>query len=173
MNHFALIQKFFTRMTCPHCGSAIHEHGVELVREMNGLFLVSVSCTHCHQHVGMAMVGVDKEAHQQASPATLQRQGLLRRRYQDPELTPTERQRLASFSPIGFDDLLDVHEEVSSLGADWVKRIPPDILANVKRDLEASVATPTKGKEADTAYSTLLTTVHQQLPPLNQPSGEP
>jgi hypothetical protein len=172
MNHFALIQKFFTRMTCPHCGSAIHEHGVELVREMNGMFLVSVSCTHCHQHVGMAMVGVDKEAHQQASPAALQRQGLLRRRYQDPELTPTERQRLASFSPIGFDDLLDVHEEVSSLGADWVTRIPPDILAKVKRDLETSSAPPTKGKETPTPYSPLLPKALEQLPPLIQPNAD-
>lgn len=172
MNHFALIQKFFTRMTCPHCGSAIHEHGVELVREINGMFLVSVNCTHCHQHVGMAMVGVDKEAHQHATPAALQRQGLLRRRYQDPELTPAERRRLAAFSPIGFDDLLDVHEEVSSLGSDWVKRIPPDILANVKRDLEASAVTPTKAREATTAYGTLLANACEQLPPLTQPNAE-
>jgi hypothetical protein len=172
MNHFALIQKFFTRMTCPHCGSAIHEHGVELVREMQGMFLVSVSCTECHQHVGMAMVGVDKDAHQQASPAALQRQGLLRRRYQDPELTPTERQRLAAFNPISFDDLLDVHEEVSSLGADWAKRIPPDILAKVKNSLADSVAQSTKSREISPTYAALLANAREQLPPLRQPNAD-
>jgi len=167
MNHFALIQKFFTRMTCPHCGSAIHEKGVELVREMNELFLVSVSCRECGQHVGMAMVGVDKEAgYHAASPAALQRQGMLRRRYQDPELTPTERKRLAAFSPIGFDDLLDVHEEVASLGADWVKRIPPDILAKVKQEL----APPVKANPAEAGKSSSYVNVaghaHSILPPL-------
>jgi uncharacterized radical SAM superfamily protein len=162
MNHFSLIQKFFTRMTCPHCGSHIHERGVELVREMNGLFLVSVTCSHCGQHVGMAMVGVDREeasssSSQQGnamgmpSPDVLQRQGLLKRRYKDPELTPHERKRLSAFAPIGFDDVLDVHHTLDTLGTDWHKRIPPDVLQRVQRDLQ-----PKALDEADEHASTLL-----------------
>jgi|GEM_PF-1489544 len=59
MDAFSIIQNFFTQMQCPHCGQHLDEHGVELLREENGMFLVHVECRHCHTEIGNAMVGME------------------------------------------------------------------------------------------------------------------
>jgi hypothetical protein len=53
--------------------------------------------------------------------------GGLRRRYQDPELDAKERERLSTFKPIEFDDVLDAHAFFEGLGRDWQKLIPEEM----------------------------------------------
>ena len=53
--------------------------------------------------------------------------GSLRRRYQDPELTPQEKERLKPFDPIGYDDVLEAHHFFENLGRNWQEFIPAEM----------------------------------------------
>ena len=131
MDHFTLIQSFFTKMQCPHCGNHLTENGVELIREEKGFYLVSVHCHHCETHVGVAMVGVE---HSMNTPMQVNefQESLgalpLKRRYRDPELTPDELERLSNYEPIKEDDVLEAHDFIQGLGRDWQKHIPKEML---------------------------------------------
>lgn len=59
MDAFSLIQRFFTQMQCPHCGSHLDEGGVRLLREDGEMYLVHVECHSCHSEIGNAMVGME------------------------------------------------------------------------------------------------------------------
>jgi hypothetical protein len=51
----------------------------------------------------------------------------LRRRYKDPELTPEEKERLKTFDPIGYDDVLEAHHFFENLGRNWQSLIPEEM----------------------------------------------
>ncbi|MEB3245279.1 MAG: hypothetical protein VKJ06_04755 [Vampirovibrionales bacterium] len=161
MDAFRLIQGFFARMTCNECSQRFEPSGIELIREEDGMFVVSVYCHKCQKQVGVAMVGVESRsikgdmkpdfrhlqdlndeeledlaeqlAEEHASDAagfafatdalTGYKNASKFARYaaQDPELTPTERRRLASFKPVSPDDVLDAHHFFQSLDAGWSK----------------------------------------------------
>lgn len=129
MDHFTLIQHFFTRVQCPSCQSHITEEGVELLREEQGMYMVSIHCNHCDSHVGVAMVGVESgNGHNGELTGRLQLTGARnKRRYKDPELTEAELERLASFAPVSDDDVLAAHHFFESLDSSWMNHIPADL----------------------------------------------
>jgi hypothetical protein len=53
--------------------------------------------------------------------------GSLRRRYQDPEITAQERERLSTFKPIDLDDVLEAHNFFEGLGRNWQQFIPEEM----------------------------------------------
>jgi hypothetical protein len=135
MDHFTLIQHFFTRVQCPHCSNHITEEGVALLREEQGMYMVSIHCNHCDSHVGVAMVGVESAPSGSNGSGMGSLSGRLhlsgggmhgsrKRRFKDPELTDVELERLSAFSPITHDDVLEAHHFVSSLDTGWMKHIP-------------------------------------------------
>lgn len=138
MDHFAIIQKFFTRMQCPHCGDHLTEDGIELIRQEENYFLVSVDCHHCDTHVGMAMVGVDSIQGGSDSPGEDMLHGGIRRRrsrrYKDPELTEAELERLADFHPIDYDDVLEAHHFFQNLGRNWMSQLPEPVREKMERE---------------------------------------
>lgn len=116
-DHFNLIQHFFTRLRCHACHEHFEPNGIELVRQEHGLYLVNVHCCHCGHNAGVAMVGVEQE---HAAPT-------LDPRYQDPELTPVELERLQHFDPITDEDVLDAHQFFKSLDEGWLKHVPEEM----------------------------------------------
>jgi hypothetical protein len=150
MDTFRLIQKFFARMTCEQCKCPYEPAGIQLIREEDGLYVVSVYCNQCQQQMGVAMVGVEtRDVHENdpalgeehldeyKSTASLHagmqtlRQGHSNtyHRYAayDPELTPSERRRLADFAPISQDDVIDAHQFFKNLDASWSTYLPTPI----------------------------------------------
>jgi hypothetical protein len=111
MDSFSIIQNFFSRMTCNICSQHFEPDGIELIREDRGVFIVSVFCHSCQRQIGVAMVGLD-----------MQKVGA--RRFQDPELTEAEVERLSQFGPVTEDDVLSAHEFFDTLGSDWMRFIP-------------------------------------------------
>ncbi len=143
MDSFQLIQHFFTTMQCAFCTRPFQPEGIELLREDEGCYLVSVSCHHCERQIGVAMVGVQvpeggipsgdlpglfSQAHQQGPH--------LDPRFVDPELTPEELERLQHFEPIAFDDVLKAHEFFNQLDGDWMKFIPSETLERLQNDIQ-------------------------------------
>ncbi len=122
MDRFQIIQHFFTRMVCNDCQQPFVEDGVELLREEDGYYVVSVSCNHCHRQVGVAMVGIEASAGMSEETDVF---AASRRKYADPELTEAEIQRLEEFPPISDDDVLDAHTFFQSLDASWSRLLPP------------------------------------------------
>jgi hypothetical protein len=53
--------------------------------------------------------------------------GGVRRRYQDPELTPAEKERFQDCDPIGYDDVLKAHHFFENLGRNWQSFIPEEM----------------------------------------------
>jgi hypothetical protein len=53
--------------------------------------------------------------------------GGLRRRYQDPEITAKERERLSAYKPIELDDVLEAHNFFENLGRNWQQLIPEEM----------------------------------------------
>lgn len=115
MDSFSIIQNFFARMRCHFCTAYLSPEGIELLREDKGVFIVNIHCTECAQQMGVAMVGLEG-AEIAGGPIQV---------YEDPELTEEEMERLATYQPIGFDDVLDAHTFFTNLGADWHKHLPP------------------------------------------------
>jgi hypothetical protein len=94
MDSFSIIQHYFTKMACNFCQQHFDADGIRLIREDQGIFLVSVYCNHCEHQIGVAMVGMEPQLIPPPPP------GRSRRRFSDPELTPRERKRLSQFAPI-------------------------------------------------------------------------
>src|SRR4051812_19929531 len=95
MDAFPLIQNFFTRMRCNFCSHSFSPEDIQLIRQDEGVYIVNVYCNHCRTQNGVAMVGVEVPSGAGMFP--------------DPELTDEELIRLAEFSPITDDDVLDAH----------------------------------------------------------------
>jgi hypothetical protein len=118
MDSIQVIQHFFAKMRCNFCHSHFEPAGVHLVREEEGVFIVDVSCCQCERHAGLAMVSVDKSLMPNYKP-----------RFQDPELTPAELDRLAIYEPISSDDVLDAHHFIQDIESNWKKYLTnrPDL----------------------------------------------
>jgi hypothetical protein len=124
MDAFHLIQNFFTRMRCNFCSHTFSPDDIQLIRQDEGIFIVNVYCNHCHTQNGVAMVGVE-----------VPEEGV---QFDDPELTLEELERLATFSPISDNDVLDAHHFFNNLGNDWMKFIPPErIPLDIEPDTES------------------------------------
>ncbi len=106
MDSFSIIQNFFTRMRCHYCAAHLHPAGIQLVRKEGGVYVVNIQCTHCERHMGIAMVGVEGVNIEKG-----------KRQYCDPEMTASEFERLASFEPVSYDDVLDAHAFFTNLGS--------------------------------------------------------
>jgi hypothetical protein len=114
MDAFPLIQNFFTRMRCNFCSHSFSPEDIQLIRQDEGVYIVNVYCNHCRTQNGVAMVGVEVPSGAGMFP--------------DPELTDEELIRLAEFSPITDDDVLDAHTFFSELDSDWMRLIPAETL---------------------------------------------
>jgi hypothetical protein len=121
MDGFNIIQNFFTRMSCTHCQQNFEPEGIQLVRENNGVYVVSVYCHQCERQVGVAMVGL--EAHGGALPEGARAQA----GFKDPELTEEELERLSQYDVIKEDDVLEAHEFFQGLGSNWQDLIPAEM----------------------------------------------
>jgi hypothetical protein len=126
MDVFGIIQQFFTRMTCHHCQASLEPDGVRLLREDAGMFVVSITCNHCHNDIGVALVGMDAvEGHGHPGQSGARRVRV--RRYKDPELTPEELRRLAVFEPVSDDDVIEAHHFFQNLDTNWMRYIPDEM----------------------------------------------
>ena len=125
MDVFAIIQQFFTRMTCHHCQASLEPDGVRLIREDAGMFVVSVSCNHCDNDIGIALVGMD--AVEGIAGASQGERSVRIRRYKDPELTQDEVRRLAIFDPVSDDDVIEAHNFFQNLDTNWMQHIPEEM----------------------------------------------
>jgi predicted HAD superfamily phosphohydrolase len=121
MDSFSIIQNFFTRMHCNFCSSPFEPEGIQLIREEDGFYIVSVSCCACERQIGVAMVGVEALGEEAAAAKN-------RRQYDDPELTPDELERFEQFAPVNYDDVLSAHEFFNQLDEGWMRFIPQEIL---------------------------------------------
>jgi hypothetical protein len=147
VDSFQLIQHFFTTMQCAFCTRPFQPEGIELLREDEGCYLVSVSCHHCERQIGVAMVGVEIPGVEMPGADLLggNAQGFLPGfkpdpRFVDPELTPEELERLEQFEPIAFDDVLQAHEFFNQLDGNWMKFIPADMRERLQSDIRDSSA---------------------------------
>lgn len=155
MDSFSLIQQYFTQLACQYCHEHFDPDGIELIREQEGFYVVSVSCNDCGKHNGVAMVRVeaaDDSDHDEfdhaagyagahgfgasegkmgksKSFANAIAKGMKRKKaFPDPELTPKEKKRLSHYEPIGYDDVLDAHAFFSNLDGGWMSLIPSEML---------------------------------------------
>jgi hypothetical protein len=122
MDSFSIIQNFFTRMRCNFCSHHFEPGGIQLLREEHGTYIVNVYCTFCERQVGIAMVGLEGQE------GSLSEQKSSQRQYSDPELTEAELERLSSYQPINYDDVLNAHQFFTNLDAGWMKHLPPEML---------------------------------------------
>lgn len=116
MNNFRLIQEHFSQLRCAYCDSTFTADGVELLREEEDYWVVRVSCSHCQQPAGVAIVGIEYEetvSKSEAAPAALAT-----------ELTARDKKRLGKMPPISSDDVLDAHRFFQGLGPDWRRHLP-------------------------------------------------
>jgi hypothetical protein len=121
MDNFSVIQHFFTRMHCNLCAAPFEADGIQLIREEDGFYVVSVSCRACDRQIGVAMVGVEN------GDSLLEEDDEPRRIYADPELTEEELERLEQFPPISYDDVLSAHTFFQNLDERWKRFIPEEI----------------------------------------------
>lgn len=101
------------------CSTPFEPEGIQLIREEEGMYIVSVSCRACDRQIGVAMVGVESGDEALSQP---------QRVYEDPELTVEELERLSDFPPISYDDVLHAHQFFNELDNGWMRLIPPEIL---------------------------------------------
>lgn len=115
MDGFNIIQNFFTRMRCNFCSSHLQPDGIHLIRHDHDVYVVNIECLDCTRQMGIALVGLEgAEAN-------------LHDHFEDPELTEAELERLAQFSPIDYDDVVDAHRFFNQLEADWHKHLPVEM----------------------------------------------
>ena len=101
-------------MSCNYCFKPLEAEGIELIREEEGVYVVSVYCHQCHRQIGIAMVGVET---QDGTTHT----------FPDPELTEEEIERLSVYEPISCNDVLAAHEFFQNLDGNWMDLIPLEI----------------------------------------------
>ncbi|MGE0201729.1 MAG: hypothetical protein AB7P76_12280 [Candidatus Melainabacteria bacterium] len=129
MDVFEIIQSFFTQMHCQFCDQHFEPDDIRLLRHDHEMYVVNVFCHHCDTQNGVALVGVQtREMSEEGLAAFLEGHNLeLHPGYEDPELTPAERERLAKFDTIREDDVLDAHHFFSGLDASWIRFIPEEL----------------------------------------------
>ncbi len=107
---FKAIQDYFQQKNCRFCCSPFTSEGVKLLREEPGIIVVRVVCMSCGHPLGVAIVGTSRV------PS--------RYRHYPSEWTKKDYERFASQPAITYDDVLEAHEFLAGLGADWTKHLP-------------------------------------------------
>jgi len=108
---FRAIQEYFQQKSCRFCDKPFTSEGIQLLREEPGMLVVRVTCSCCGRPLGVAIVGTG------AQPSN----GHADR---PPEWTRKDAEKFANKPAITYDDVLDAHEFVSGLGADWSRQLP-------------------------------------------------
>lgn len=120
MDAFSIIQNFFTRMRCNSCSHHLEPEGIQLLRHEKDTYVVNISCVHCSNQMGVALVGLEgAEGAELASQSKKQRTEI--------ELTTSDRERLSPYKPINYDDVLDAHQFFNNLDSDWRKFLPEEM----------------------------------------------
>ncbi|MEB3207181.1 MAG: hypothetical protein VKK59_07565 [Vampirovibrionales bacterium] len=157
-------------MSCDQCKCPFEPTGIQLIREEDGLYIVSIYCHQCQQQIGVAMVGVetrdvhvnDAMMHEEpeaakfphalygGTPTLRQSHSGAHHRYAayDPELTPSERRRLAAFAPITEDDVMDAHQFFKNLDASWSAYLTHAKKPSIKPDLREKTDSETAVQNA-------------------------
>ncbi len=124
MKNFAVVQEHFRKLRCAHCQSAFTPDGVKLLREEKDYWVVRVHCTACQQPAGVAIVGVEYEARDEARLEKPVREVAPANRTRCVFSSRKEEERFSSLPPISADDLLNAHRFISELGSDWTRHLP-------------------------------------------------
>lgn len=123
MDSFSIIQNFFTRMHCNFCSSPFDPEGIQLIREDQGFYIVSVSCCACERQIGVAMVGIENnEDGLSEVPVPAGRE------FKDPELTEAELERFSGYNVVSYDDVLNAHHFFNQLDEGWMRFIPQEMI---------------------------------------------
>ena len=123
MKNFAVVQDHFRKLRCAHCSETFQPEGVHLLREERDYWVVKVHCNACDQPAGVAIVGVEYDQRDDVPefgarrPAALAGRPAARSRAVFSDVR--EEERFASMAPITEDEVLDVHQFLKELGADW------------------------------------------------------
>lgn len=110
MNSIDIIKLFFSKMKCSHCEHFFKEEDITILRCEGDYIVARICCSHCGKNVGMALLGLDKDAMQKT----------LETSFEKPKSVD------GSKKPISYDDVIDAHSFFSSLEEDWTKFIPQE-----------------------------------------------
>lgn len=104
------VKFIFSKMVCSCCNEQFTPDCVEVIRVEGNFAIVKIECTHCQTNYGIAVVGIESVEVDSAQ-------------------TPEDVQ-IPDLPPITFDDVLEAHEFIDKLGADWTKYIPEEYKNN-------------------------------------------
>jgi len=108
---FQAIQEYFQQKCCRNCDNQFAAEGIQLLRQEPGVLVVRVTCQTCGHPLGIAIVGTNPTTGRSTVELPL-------------DWTRRDVERLADRSPISFDDVLNAHQFIDSLGTDWTKYLP-------------------------------------------------
>lgn len=111
MNTEDYVKFVFSKMVCSCCDIQFTPECVEIIRVEENCALVKIVCTHCGRNYGIAVVGIE----------TYERE---REQEEDKVIIP-------DMPAITFDDVIEAHEFIDNMGADWMKHIPEEF-KNIK-----------------------------------------
>lgn len=101
------------------CGRCLRAYDADSFHVMNtatdGGVTVRVTCSHCHQPLGVALVKL------KSSP-----NGPVGSKKLPAGWTKKDAVRLKNEPTISYNDVIDAHEFFSGLGSDWAKLLPSD-----------------------------------------------
>jgi hypothetical protein len=109
---FQAIQEYFQQKSCRNCASYFAAEGIQLLRQEPGVLVVRIICSACSHPLGVAIVGTNPNATKRLKSEL------------PPDWSRRDLERLTGKSPISFDDVLNAHDFLESLGADWIKHLP-------------------------------------------------
>ena len=107
MKNTDAIKLFFSKMKCTGCENYFQDEDVEILRQEENYTVVRIHCEHCQKHIGVAILGIDKEQMMKSL-----------------ELNQPETKQ--SPPPIDYDDVMKARDFFRNLGDDWVKFIPEE-----------------------------------------------
>lgn len=116
---FDAVQDYFQRRSCRHCSSRYATDGIQLVREEPGAYVVRITCSKCHQPLGTALIGLSN-----APDPFAQQVGKTEAPSFPGEWTKRDIERLSNHPVIDYDDVLNAHLFVQSLGDNWNQYLP-------------------------------------------------
>lgn len=122
MDYLQLITDYFEAADkrCYVCGclyprESFAVQGCDLI---SNAVVVDVTCAHCGQRLGTALVSVK-------TPLNISTGAPVKETPSRPKTwTKKDEQRLKDLPAINYDDVVDAHEFFSKLGPDWSKHLP-------------------------------------------------
>ena len=106
---FRAVQEYFQRKSCRFCDHPFAPEGIQLLREEPGMLVVRVGCSICGRPLGVAIVDT----------------GPVRCNPQHPiDWTKKDLEKFANLPAVSYDDVLNAHEFLNSVGSDWAKYLP-------------------------------------------------